>query len=83
MMDIREPAFRWGDRVVATVDLLNDGSHPGVTDEALLAPSGTVGEVVNVGHHAETNMPVYVVEFTSPEGRPVVVGCLEDELVRA
>lgn len=84
MMDIREPVFGWGERVLATIDLVNDGSYPGIAPEALLAGKGTCGEIVNVGHHEETNQPVYLVEFVSGEtGRPLVVGCLENELERA
>jgi nitrogen fixation protein NifZ len=82
MMDIREPVFRWGDHVAAAIDLVNDGSHPAVPEGALLASAGSPGEVVNVGHHEESNTPVYIVEFLTPEGRPVVVGCLEEELAR-
>lgn len=73
----REPVYDWGARVSAAVDLVNDGSHPHVPPEALLVPMGTPGMVVRVGHAAEANVPVYLVEF--PGG--VLVGCLEDELV--
>ncbi|MCT2400329.1 nitrogen fixation protein NifZ [Novosphingobium mangrovi (ex Huang et al. 2023)] len=82
MMDIREPVFGWGERVAAAVDLVNDGSYPGVAAEAVLAEAGSVGEIVNVGHHADANIPVYLVEFLAASGTQVVVGCLEEELVR-
>lgn len=82
MIDIREPVFCWGDRVAAAVDLVNDGSYPGISEAALLAAAGCVGEVVNVGHHGDTNTPVYLVEFLVASGGQVVVGCCEDELVR-
>ncbi len=78
MIDLREPIFAWGQRVRAVVDLVNDGSHPEFPPEAVLAPVGTAGEIVNVGHHADSNTPVYLVEFDGP----VVVGCLEEELAR-
>ena len=76
MIPMREPRFQWGQPLVAACDLVNDGSYPDLPAEALIVTAGTVGEVVNVGHHAEANVPVYLVEFAG--GR--VVGCLEDEL---
>lgn len=83
MIDLREPIYQWGQRVRAAIDLVNDGSHPGVPEEALLAAAGTPGEIVNVGHHADSNTPVYLVEFTIESGEQLVIGCLEEELVRA
>lgn len=83
MMDIREPVYRWGDRVLASVDLVNDGSFPEAAPEAVLVAAGSVGEVVNVGHHTDSNTPVYLVEFPHQDGRAVVVGCVEEELARA
>ncbi|SFG43744.1 nitrogen fixation protein NifZ [Novosphingobium sp. CF614] len=82
MMDIRTPAYGWGERVLATADIVNDGSHPQVAPEALLVAAGTVGEVVNVGHHTDSNTPVYLVEFACEVTGPVVVGCFEEELAR-
>jgi len=76
---IREPRFRWGQPLAAACDLFNDGSYPELAPDALIVAAGTAGEVVNVGHHAEANLPVYLVEFAG--GR--VVGCLEDELADA
>lgn len=74
----REPAYAWGQRVVALDDLVNDGSHPERPPEALLAARGSVGEIVNIGHAQELNEPVYLVQFDG-----CVVGCLEIELVPA
>jgi len=76
MFDLREPIFQWGQRVRATIDLVNDGSHPDFPADALMVAEGTAGEVVNVGHHGESNTPVYLVEF---EER-LVIGCFEEEL---
>jgi nitrogen fixation protein NifZ len=76
MIDRRVAKYDWGQRVRASLDLLNDGSHPGSPEGALLATSGDRGEIVNVGMHVDSNTPVYMVEF--PEGR--VVGCLEEEI---
>ncbi|MBQ0933066.1 nitrogen fixation protein NifZ [Ideonella sp. 4Y16] len=78
MIEPRAPIYAWGQPVRATVDLFNDGSYPDVDEGALLVRAGSLGEVVQVGHHAEANLPVYMVEF----GR-TVVGCLEEELERA
>lgn len=72
----REPLYDWGTQVVAAQDLLNDGSHPQVAEGALLAPRGTPGTVVRIGHAPELNAPVYLVEF--PGG--MLVGCLEEEV---
>jgi nitrogen fixation protein NifZ len=77
-IELREPAYAWGQRVIALDDLVNDGSHPERPADALLAARGSVGEVVNIGHANDLNEPVYLVQF---EG--CVVGCLEIELVPA
>jgi len=78
MLDIRQARYQWGQRVAAQVDLVNDGSHPDAGEDALLVPQGGVGEIVNVGHHEEANLPVYLVDFS---GR--VIGCLEEEIALA
>ena len=75
MIDPRLPRFEWGQRVRAAVDLVNDGSHPEAAEGALMVPAGGLGESVQIGHHAEANVPVYLVDF---DGR--VLGCLEEEL---
>ena len=77
MMEPRLPIFAWGQRVRAREDLFNDGSHPQAEAGARMVSAGTVGEVVQVGHHTEANLPVYLVEFDR-----VVLGCLEEELER-
>ena len=77
-MEMREPAYAWGQRVVAIDDLHNDGSHPERAPDALLAARGDVGEIVNIGHAPDLNEPVYLVQFAG-----CVVGCLEIELVPA
>jgi nitrogen fixation protein NifZ len=79
MFDIRLPAYQWGQKVRAGADLVNDGSFPDFPADALLAAAGAVGEIVNVGHHEESNTPVYLVEF---DGR-LVVGCFEHEILAA
>ena len=79
MIEPREAKYQWGQRIVATVDMYNDGSYPDREPEALLVGNGTAGEIVNVGYHEELNLPVYLVEFQ--EGG--VVGCLEEEITPA
>ena len=68
--------YEWGQRVVACVDLFNDGTYPEHATDALLVASGTAGEVVQVGVHVDSETPVYLVEFRGD----CVVGCLEEEL---
>jgi len=72
----RQPLFREGQDVLAATDLYNDGSHPDAEDDQLLVAAGGPGEVVQVGHHAEANLPLYMVDFGV-----CVLGCLEEELV--
>ena len=79
MIEPREAKYRWGQRMVATADLFNDGTYPDREPEALLVSTGTPGEIVNVGYHEELNLPVYLVEFEAGG----VVGCLEEEITPA
>jgi len=75
MIDLREPKLRWGQTVLAADDLYNDGSLPDIAEDQLLVAAGGPGEIVQVGHHNEANVPVYMVDFGV-----VVLGCLEEEL---
>lgn len=72
------PRFDWGHRVVAEVDLFNDGSYPDHAAGSLLVAKGTAGEVVQVGMHVESNTPVYLVQFPQH-----VVGCFGNEIAMA
>ena len=76
MMELRMAKYQWGQRIIATTDLLNDGTYPERAEDDLLVANGTEGEIVNVGHHEELNLPVYLVEFD----KGLVVGCLEEEI---
>ncbi|HZU64789.1 MAG TPA: nitrogen fixation protein NifZ [Novosphingobium sp.] len=80
MIPLRAPVFRWGQQVRTALALVNDGSHPGFAPEAVIVPAGAVGEIVNVGHHEESDTPVYLVDFAAGTPAPCVVGCLEEEL---
>lgn len=72
----RQPKYQWGQRVSAVTDLYNDGSYPEHPPQVLLVRAGEAGEIVQVGTHLESGMPVYLVEF----GMSHVVGCLEEEI---
>ncbi|ASG20337.1 nitrogen fixation protein NifZ [Nitrospirillum viridazoti] len=77
MIEPRQPLYQWGQRMRAVIDLINDGSYPDMPADALLAASGTMGEIVQVGTHVDSGTPIYLVEF--PDRR--VIGCLEEEIV--
>jgi nitrogen fixation protein NifZ len=78
MLDIRTPKFQWGQPVVAATELYNDGTLPDIAEDALLIAAGGPGEIVQVGHHEEANVPIYMVDFGL-----VVLGCLEEEIAPA
>lgn len=78
MIDPREPKYRWGQAVFAAEDLYNDGSLPEAPEDTLLVAAGGPGEIVQIGHHEEANVPVYLVDFGT-----VVLGCLEEEIMPA
>lgn len=75
MIEPTVPKFEWGQSVIAAIDLYNDGSHPEAAEDQLLVVAGGPGEIVQVGHHAEANIPVYMVDFGV-----AVIGCLEHEI---
>jgi nitrogen fixation protein NifZ len=82
--------FQPGDRVFAALDLFNDpleetgeSGIPGIRPGDLLAPAGTRGMVVNVGHaEAAPDDEIYLVSFeTGPNGSLAEpIGCLAGEL---
>jgi nitrogen fixation protein NifZ len=78
MYEPREAKYQWGQRVTALMDLLNDGSYPDADAGALLVPTGTSGEIVQIGHHEQANLPIYMVEFATE--KPRVVGVMEEEI---
>lgn len=78
MIDLPDPnlhKFQWGQPVWAATDLYNDGSLPDAHEDQLLVVAGGPGEVVQIGLHEETRVPVYMVDFGV-----AVLGCLEEEL---
>lgn len=76
MIEPRQAQYQWGQQVVALVDLVNDGTHPDHAPDAILAEVGSEGEIVQVGHHTDSNQPVYMVDFGG-----LVIGCLEEEIL--
>ena len=76
MIEPRLPKYQWGQRVRCLIDLVNDGSYPNAAEDAVLAASGAVGEIVQVGSHVDSQTPVYIVEFEEK----YVIGCLEEEI---
>ena len=78
MREPRQARFRVGQEVLAATELYNDGSLPEAAEDILLVASGGPGEVVQVGHHPEAGLPVYMVDFGL-----AVLGCLEEELLPA
>jgi len=76
MIEPREPKYPWGLAVKAAADLYNDGTLPDAGEDILLVAEGGPGEIVQVGHHEEANVPVYMVDFGV-----AVLGCLEEEIV--
>jgi len=77
MMHVPAPRYEWGQRVQALTNLFNDGTYPEQPADILLVSEGEEGEVVQVGRHVESGLPVYMVEFSSRR----VIGCTEPELM--
>ncbi|HET7542572.1 MAG TPA: nitrogen fixation protein NifZ [Polyangiaceae bacterium] len=73
-----------GDMVFAREALHNDGGIPDAEAQALLAPSGTRGVVVRVGHvEADPRQTLYLVAFEGADGElGPPIGCLPEELTQ-
>ena len=72
-----DPRFDWGQKVLATQDLFNDGTYPEQPADELLVRKGDTGEIVQVGKHIDSGTIVYMVAFALNK----VVGCFESELM--
>lgn len=83
MLEPRMAKFQWGQRVAAGVDLVNDGSYPDREADALLVAQGSMGEIVQIGQHVDTDTPIYLVEFSTDSQNSCVVGCMEEEILPA
>ncbi|MDX1914019.1 MAG: nitrogen fixation protein NifZ [Methylophilus sp.] len=75
----KEPIYQWGQPVITTIDIVNDGSYPDMPMDSLLAAKDSKGEIVNIGVLEESGEPIYLVEFA--DGK--VIGVLEQEIVSA
>jgi nitrogen fixation protein NifZ len=75
----KEPIYQWGQPVVTTIDIINDGSYPDTPVDSLLAAKDSKGEIVNIGILEESGDPIYLVEFA--DGK--VIGVLEQEIALA
>jgi len=73
------PKYEWGQRIIASVKLYNDGSYPERDANTLLVEKGAPGEIVKVGVHTELDVAIYLVAFPGE----IIVGCLEEEIVPA
>lgn len=71
-----------GDIVFAATNITNDGSHPELSENEIIAFRGTRGVVVNVGHLEENpNKELMLIRFEANDltlGPPV--GCWMEEL---
>ena len=71
-----------GDIVYAAINIVNDGSHPEVSEDTIIASRGTRGVLVNIGHLEENpDKELMLVRFESEDltlGPPV--GCWVEEL---
>lgn len=74
--------YQPGEMVFCTEDIFNDGGVPDMAADGLIAPVGTRGVVVNVGHvEADDRLEVYLVRFEKDDGYlGPPVGCLPEEL---
>ena len=76
MIESATPRYDWGLKVTVSEHIYNDdGTFPDVEEDALIVAAGSIGEIVRVGLHEETNVPVYLVDFGIR-----VVGLSEDEI---
>lgn len=74
-----------GDMLFAAKDIINDGSMPGLGEDALLATRGSRGVLINTGHLEEwPDKTVYLVRFEDEGGElgPPVT-CWREELSTA
>jgi len=75
------PELQKGDVLYAAVELVNDGSIPGVAENQLLAKPGDMGMLVNAGHlEEEPSQELLLVGFHLTDGQLVMVTCLPEEV---
>lgn len=73
-----------GDVVYARVDLHNDGHVPGYAADALLAPAGSPGMVVQTGYAEQApEETIILVRFQDEQGQlGPPLGCIPEELTQ-
>jgi nitrogen fixation protein NifZ len=71
-----------GDIIFAANRITNDGSVPGLPENAVIAEPGTRGVLVNKGLlEAQPNLTIYLVRFEQPDGDlGPPTGCWAEEL---
>jgi len=73
-----------GDVVYAATTIKNDGSLPGLSDEAVVAKKGQRGVIINTGHLEENPDKIIILvkfEINNQVGKfGPAVGCWVDEL---
>lgn len=76
--------YNIGEIVFALEDMFNDGGLPGYAEEALIAPAGSRGVIVHIGHvAADERVEIYLVRFEDQDGNlGVPVGCLLEEITQ-
>jgi nitrogen fixation protein NifZ len=71
-----------GDMVYAATNITNDGSHPELPEETVIAAAGTRGVIINVGHlEQDPNQELFLVRFEQGDGElGPPTGCWPEEL---
>lgn len=79
-MDLRQ--LEPGDMVFAATTIRNDGSHPALSEETVIAESGTRGVIINIGHLEENpDQELFLVRFEQSDGElGPPTGCWPEEL---
>ncbi len=70
-----------GDIVYAATNIFNDGTVPGVSDEAILASESQRGVIINTGYMADSPKNVVIlVRFETDSELGPAVACSPEEL---
>lgn len=77
--------YEVGEIVFSQADLYNDGGIPDIATEALLAPAGGRGVVVQIGYtESDDSLALYLVRFEDADGKlGPPVGVYPDEVTQA
>ena len=82
---LQHPHIQKGDAVIATAQIVNDGSVPGAEPGEVFAEAGTLGMLINIGHLEEDpDQELFLVCFETAAGElGVPVTCLGHEIALA